>query len=398
MTRVEQFIATFDQPNTADHQIRVVELQHADGAAVHRALQEMYRSSGRGNDPRGPEVQISNPQGSNTILIKADEAKFAEIKAVIDELDTKAAASGGVALVSLQYLDADTAKEVIENYLRKPGGGGRGAELAGDVRVTANPLNNTLVISGSPEQLDSLKNTIALIDVEVEGAANAPRIVPVKHVRPSQLQPKIEQLFAEQRGGGRGRGGASGMTPVIVADDASDMLIIRSNPTDFAMIQNMIEQLDTETLADQEKYFIIQVADGVNVDNLAATVETTINEGERIRAQNLGIEPGVVIVSADQRSRSLVVTGDNALFPDVHALAKSLEGMGVTGGMSTRIIKPEHLSKDDVQRLINEITQQSAGGSSSRRATTPARGGARPAATPRRPNQRPNRGRPNRPR
>lgn len=375
MERVEEMIENLDQPGSSDTQVHVVELEHADGPAVFRALQDVFI---RGQGRRGPgqaSMQVSNPPGTNTILVKANEQEFKQVLDVIKELDQADGGDEEIEVISLQHTEADLMLEVLETYLRKPGGGRRrGAELRGDIRITANPQNNTIVISGGAEEIEQLKGVIATLDVEVEGAGNAPKIIQLQYARASQIESMLTKMFQDVARGGRGRrgrGGGSSMVPVIAADDASNTLIVRAGATDLNMIENLIEQLDTPESGDQTSFTIIALAEGVNVVDLAELVETTVNEGERIRAgQVRGSKPDQVVISPDPRANVLVVAGSASLFADVERLAKQLERMGVAGGTSTRILKikgnPEEI-KRVLEQIIEENTRSSGRGSKSRR-------------------------------
>lgn len=389
--RIGSLVTTLDVRNTADARIHVVEIEHADGDALNRSLQEVF-GQGRGRGGRGggraPNIQISNPQGTNTILVRAKEEDFQEVLAVIQQLDTASGQGDEIEMIALLHSDAEQMKEVLETFLSNPGqGGGRrgrgGAQLRGDVRISANTQNNTVIISGNRAEIDNLAAVVAKLDVEVEGAGNAPRIIPLVYARASQIEPVLTQMFVDsRRGGGRRGSGASTMTPVITSDEATNSLIVRANAGDFGMIQGLIRDLDTESTADQTTFTIVSVAEGVKVADLAELIQTTINEGERIRAERYpGMQPGTVVINADPRSNSLVVAGSAALFADVRRLVETMQNMGITGGTKTRILRLEHLPPDEAKRLLDQIIDENnrsnvtRGRSSSRRS-----GSARPPA------------------
>ena len=68
------------------------------------------------------------------------------------------------------------------------------------------------------------------------------------------------------------------MAPVIVADDASQSLIVRANPVDLAQITDLVDMLDTEDAAGESGIKIIQVAAGVDVEEMAEKVQGLIEE------------------------------------------------------------------------------------------------------------------------
>lgn len=104
---------------------------------------------------------------------------------------------------------------------------------------------------------------------------------------------------------------------------------------------------------------LIPVAEGVNVIDLAELVETTINEGERIRAERYpGMEPGTLVVTPDVRSNLLVLSGTTPLFEDAQRLTESVVAMGPTGRLSSRFIKIENRSPEEIKRLLDTIIEE----------------------------------------
>ncbi|MEE9293473.1 MAG: secretin N-terminal domain-containing protein [Phycisphaerae bacterium] len=365
---VEQVIAEIDVPkdkSSGGRARRILSLKYADATELAGLITEDLRSTqGGGRGKGGQNVSVIANQALNSLLIGGPADEVEEVLALALAMDQlPSGESDEVEVFALQYSDAEAMKEVLEAYLAKPGGKGRrkgGGQLRGDVRINANPQNNTIVVSGSREQIDRLSAVIAKLDVEVEDAANAPRIVKLDHVRASQIEPILNQMFVETQAG-RKRGSSGTMPPVIVADDASDTLIIRAGAGDFTQIAQLIELLDIEGAGDEATFTVVAVAEGVKVSQLAEMVETTINEGERIKAQRWGIEPGTLVVSADARTNSLILAGSVGLFADAERLVRQMERMGPTGGMAIRTIKTKNIAPEEVRRLLQQVISENQG-------------------------------------
>jgi len=397
MLEIEKLVAEFDKPGRSDSNVHVVEIKHADAGAVAQALQQIFVQTGGRNVRGQATIQISNPRGSSMVVVKANDQMFDRVVATINELDTASAKSDEIEVIALQHSEADKMQEMLEKFLRKSGQGRRGAELAGDIRISANPSNNTLVIAGDAEEVARLKATIAKIDVEVEGAGNAPQIIQLQHARASQIEPVLTQMFIDggqgRRGGRRGRGKSSSSTmiPVIAADDQSNTLIVRASPSDFGMIEDLITKLDSDKQDEKSFVQLIPMAEGINVTDLAQLVEETVNRHEQIRADQFpGMDAGSVVINPDPRTNVLVVAGTPSLFPEVERLAKSLEKMGPTGRLSVRRIKLQSKTPEEVTRLLERIIQENvqsksgSGKAKGRRGTTKRKPSRRPTTKKRR--------------
>ncbi len=357
MARVTELIAELDKPGASDSDVHVVEIKHADAASVAQSLTQLFVHGGGGRNVRGQStIQITNPRGSDMLLIKANQTELDRILAVVEDLDQSSGNTDEIKMIVLKNTDADMMQQAMENYLRKPGQ--RGGELVGDVRMTANTQNNTLMVSGDPEEVARIEGIISNLDVEVEGAANAPRIIQLEHARASQIQPTLDEMFGQASGKGkRGRNNKT-EAPIIVADDASNTLLVRARPTDFAIVEDLVEMLDKKPEEDREPIRIVSVAEGVKAADMADLIQSTVNESERIRAEQTGGDAATIVVSAYPRGNGLILAGSPALFENATKLIRDLETMGVTGGNSVRILKTKNISASEIQRLLNQVIDE----------------------------------------
>ncbi|NOT01141.1 MAG: hypothetical protein HOP29_10990, partial [Phycisphaerales bacterium] len=125
MAALEQLIAEFDKPGSADDEVKVVEVKNADAGAVTQALQSIYVNTGGQNVRGQATVQISNPNGSDMIVVKAGAEIQQKVLDTIEALDTSTAETGEIEVFALHFTDPEAMKETLENYLRKPGQGVR---------------------------------------------------------------------------------------------------------------------------------------------------------------------------------------------------------------------------------------------------------------------------------
>ena len=82
----------------------------------------------------------------------------------------------------------------------------------------------------------------------------------------------------------------------------------------LAAIAGMMEQLATEE-ARPPNFKLIQVAQGVNVTDLAGKIEQTINDSARSQAAGRGRNVPSITLTPDPRTNALLLAGSPALFP-----------------------------------------------------------------------------------
>lgn len=388
---IAKLVAQLDVESEADRnqQVHVVQLAHADPDAVSRTLNDIFVRSAQRRGSQATPISISAVQNAKAILIKCDDEDFADISAVLKDVDSEDTVIGGeTRLVSLTYGDATEIHKALEASLAKQGG--RGHELVGNVRLSALPQSNAILVTGTKEDVDRIEAQVKAMDAAGEKGA-VPQVITLKHANVAQVVPALQDLFTQQRG--RSRGG-NREQPVITANEPN-MLLVRANPTDFAAIENVVAKLDTEEQAAKPNFKIIQIAQGVNIADLAGTVEQGVNNGAQAQAPTgRGAKIPSITVEPDLRTGSLIVSGSPTLFDDAERLARELEKLGPSGGKSVVFVRPTKLKIEDIQRVIDQLTgvQGTSGGRASpvRRPTS--------RSSPRRPATRPRRPTPSRPR
>ncbi len=357
LKRVEALIAEIDNAETSQQDVHVVEIKHADAQSVAQTLTEIFVRAGTkqvGN--QAPPITISAMSGSRALLIKCKAEDFARIMETIKELDTEDVGTGGeVRVVTLLYGDANEIGQALEKYLTNTGGTGRGPRLMGDARISVMAQSNSIMISAAKEEVERLIEIAKGMDIAGE-KGSVPQIIPLKYANVGLILPSVQEIFSETRGGG---GRRNQPAPIIVADESSNALIVRASPTDLTAIQGIVAQLDTVEKQDKTPFVIIKVATGINVTDLAEQVETTLNETAQAQAgTGRGVRVPSVTITPNLRTNSLLVSGSSAMFGQAEALVRKLEEMGPAGDRVTAIVPLKRTKVDEVQKLIDQLTQQ----------------------------------------
>ncbi len=370
LKRVEELIAKIDNAETSQLDVHVVEIKHADAASVAQTLTEIFVKAGaKQAGSQAPPITIAAVAGSRALLIKCKSEDFARIQETIKELDSEDVGTGGeVRVVTLQYGDANEIGQALEKYLTNTAGGGRGPKLMGDARIGVMAQSNSIMISAAKEEVERLVEIANGMDIAGE-KGSVPQIIPLKFANVGMILPSVQEVFSESRGGGGGR--RNQPAPVIVADEGSNALIVRASLTDLKAIEGIVAQLDTEDKKDKTPFRIIKVAAGINVTDLAEQVEMTLNETAKAQAGNTrGAQVRTVTVTPNLRTNSLLVSGYSAMFDQAESLVRKLEEMGPVGDRVTAIVPVKRTKVEEIQRLIDQLTQQPGGDS--------GRGGSRP--------------------
>ncbi len=231
-----------------------------------------------------------------------------------------------------------------------------------------------LVVTGDQDGLKRVAGLIEQIDVEME-AESGPKIIKLERAIASEVQPTLAELFVENAGrrGGRGRGrsgrGGSGssMTPVIVANDVTNSLIVRANPGDYAQIERLALALDSEE-SGGDRVKLIQLSSAYRAEDLAATLEATLaaairprggsgsQRGRRGGRGGRGGRSGSTLsVEPIRSSNSLLIAGDAKQLELAEVILAQIQEQGPAGGRRTLILTPDKMSPEDFKRVIEEM-------------------------------------------
>ncbi len=357
MAELGALIKSIDvEPSGQD--VRVVDLKYADADALAKTLGDLYGKKSKSSSQGTIITAISS---SRALVIKTNPAEFDRIQATIAELDTEDSAAGGeVRMVTLLYADASEILSALEKYLAKKGKA-RG-ELSGDVRLSAMNSSNSVMVAGALEEVERLEVIIKAMDTAGE-KGSVPQIIPVEYANVGMIVSSLQEIFKNTKGGG----GKNYQPPVIVADEMGNNLIVRAAPKDMQSIEDLVAKIDTKDKKDQTPYKIISLPAGMNPFDTAMMVEQTINETQRQRSLNLkNAKVANITVTSDRRTNSITLSGSATLFADAEAYVKQLQEMGPPGGTATRVVKVRNVAINDIQRLIDQLTQQGSSGGGSR--------------------------------
>ncbi|MGP5644661.1 type II secretion system secretin GspD [Psychrobacter celer] len=121
------------------------------------------------------------------------------------------------------------------------------AEVLGVIRplmpqsahAAAVPGVNALVLSDRADSLNQLTALIRDLDSNVNDSL---RVIPLRHVDSERMMELISALVSSA-GSGQSQGGSNQLK--VIADSASDRLLVKGSPEMIAKVQEMVNQLDT---------------------------------------------------------------------------------------------------------------------------------------------------------
>ena len=348
MIALKAFVSLMDSVSVIDGvTIRVVALSHANAEDVRDTLENIFsqsRSLGEGPggkaEPEGSggkalvdQLNFGVDDRSNSIIMSGSPDSVDLAERLITDLDKDVEnfvtdvkifklkhASTDQVLPMLQSVfnedSNDPSREGISRqvtrlrlHMKEEGVFISEAPATRDaLSIQGDDRSNTLIVAARSDLLPLIEEVIATLDIPSVGGMEAIQIYPLDHANASTIQNIIENLYEGQsreqvRQEDR---------PNIVVDGRTNALIIAANSKTLAIVNSLIQRLDTKMDNPGIKVEVVPL-----VHNDSSQVAGMINDVFAARRRNMA-QPGEpsqpqerVNVESDGLTNSLIVTASN---------------------------------------------------------------------------------------
>lgn len=350
MKIVENFISELEELEGRD----VVVIQHrplttARVDDVLPLLQEIFAGAtggrggrtGRANPADLGPVTISGDPRNNAIIYTCEAKDVATVEAQITQLDIEGSIAEAETYVC-EFGDAESISRVVSEIFIRAGGGGGGAgpgrrggggaaaTTSTDVRISAEPATNTIVVWGPLEQRDLIFQKIEELD---KLSRRDVKEIPVVYANPERLAEKLSQIFGGSvvaaEGGARGGRGPRGQLAstqgriVLVGDKNAMKLLVRAPEAVFQQMKELAELLDQPNEQLQIRSFALKHADAsVVVESVKGAMLEYIT---LLRQQGGESDFDAFTAVADPRTNSVMVVGSKETFAFVSQILDTVD-------------------------------------------------------------------------
>ena len=221
--------------------------------------------------------------------------------------------------------------------------------------LQADDDSSALIVAARADTLPVIEELLAQLDIPDASGLSTVRIYPLKHADASAVQKIITDLHS----GPRNANTKPADRPTITLDDRSNSMIVSGNDKAFAIIDNLIAQLDKPMAPEFRDIRILPLAHA-DAAQLAATLQRLMDQ--RVARQgSLGkgqADSLKILVLPEPRSNSLLVGDGKDAFELVESLARRLDeaAPGLTGGV--RIVPLEYADARILASSLNQLFTQ----------------------------------------
>lgn len=357
---IEKILPTLDRlPERSDREVQFVWLRKARAYEVVSKLDAVFTSRAEGERPV-IEADLLN----NSLTIIAKRADLAQIQDLINRLDEQSKDSSiQVRLRPLERVAAEQMAKMLQNlYPQMSRGQLRIVDQLPPIKPDSNPNPNNattnapgtasaptnapspvptpettspevviavdknanaLVLSGPAQELDNIDRIISDLARNFYGNEAEFRLFPIRDADPVIVARTLMELLKQDPPAAA----APGQPPriansqpriTVVAEPRSRTVIARGRPTDFALLESLIRQLDTAGVTAQLEFRIVPLTN--------APPEKALPLVQQMVTQLNLARPGEPLtVAADSRSRGLIVVARGHLLDQVEKMIISVD-------------------------------------------------------------------------
>ena len=330
LTRVRELVMQLDTATTQNlaRQFRTVELHARTATDLTTLVTQLYTEQLRGQSepPGGAATVIADPK-NNRIMVSGADAEITRVEAIIRQLDPvgKKPMREETRVIRLKAALAAEISGLVEKSLNAQ---------SQSVKVLVDARSNSLVLSGEPDAVEAASKVIQQLDTPGDVQPREMRVMELKQGDATAIAalatPLVTELLKSQRGP------EYSLTVKIIADAASNRLILSGPRNELLAVSTIVEQLDQAPEgAGGARVFKLNNATAIKVVGVVSTAMV------RFDARNQPIRR--ITVSADPESNSIVVAGTRADLKDAENIIQRLDNEG---------IDPSNLEKPKSMKLI----------------------------------------------
>lgn len=337
LVEVSQLIRRIDTPTSASvNEMRIFPLRNSLAVELAPILQEAVSGGGGpsgGAAQRAAPAQGQGGQGGQ----RNQQAPGAPV-----QVGTPSAPAGEGASAAAQQ-----AKSLMLRLLTIDEQGQRqvSSGILDNVRITANPRSNSLIVSAPGENMELLAALIYELDRSIQAPAQI-KVFKIDNGDATAMTDMLEELFGQAvstGGGGQGRGGAggpqAGMAPSgeegpplplhFSVDSRTNSIIVAGSAADLTVVEAILLTLD-ESKTRERQSTVYKLRNSPAID-----VALAINDFLRTERQFQQTQPGLlspfeqiereVVVVPEIVSNSLIVSATPRFFEEIERIVTQLD-------------------------------------------------------------------------
>jgi len=304
---------------------------------------------------------------TGTLIVTDVLSNIKRLLKIIDEIDVEGIGAV-ISVVPLEHATASIlAKSLVTLFQTKPMivAGKKGPAAGTTVIVTADERTNSLIIMASEDDTRKVKQLIALLDAEIPRGEGDIHVYYLQNANAEDLAAVLKAIPKDQK-----EAEQKGKAPVIskdveiVADKATNSLVITANKSDYLILETVIKKLDIvrrmvyiealfmEVTVDEDFNLGVQWQAGKDIGSWNDTADvgafvSSTKSGGALLSSPQSLPQGLALGILGEGIT--VGSGDSAItFPSISALVNAYQGDSNINILST----PQLMTTDNEEAEV----------------------------------------------
>ena len=392
---VEKVLPSLDKaPERADRDVQFVWLKKSKAYAVASKLEDVFEDR-----PRGLRPVIEPDSSNNSLTIIARRGDLAQIQDLVAQLDRPGRdAAIQVRLRPLDHVAAEQMATMLRDIYPQVSGTPlrvtdkvtapppsprpkesrpgldpstntntlpAATEAAGapEVVIAVDHTANALILSGPGQELDAVDRLISELSFNFYGNESEFRLFAIHDADPLIVARTLTELLRQdpvavpQQPGQPPAVQNAKPRITVVAEPRTRSVIVRARPTDFALMESLIKQLDNAGQATQLEFRMVALTN--------ASPEKILPMVQQMVTQLNATRPGdTATVTLDARSRGIIVFARASAADQVEKIVHSLDKPSANVEAEVRILPLKHASAPQLASVLQGMVKPGPAGES----------------------------------
>ncbi len=310
---------------------KIFRLEHVSAAQARRALES--RVSG------GKSGAVVDVEETNHLLVTDTVESIRRIEQIVAELD-RPGLLRTTDVVALKHANAENLSVQLNQALaekqtragqllsRLPASPDTPARDRVGASIVAVPDSNSLLLVGTPSQIQELKRIVSAMDTDTAAGRGSLNAIFLKYIRAEEAGKSIDAVLNRMA---KSPATSSARSITIEASPANNALLVHATPGDFEDVRRLVDQLDQER---QQVHIEVLIAE--------------VSAGDSL---NIGVD--MVALNAPARVGSTTVSGGSLITDKADALMSAVQNGILPGGLTVGVAHGGRL--DSSGRVISSF-------------------------------------------
>lgn len=298
--------------------VYIIPLEAGDAGRVASMVRDLYnqQADAARRDRKSIEpLAVSADERANALVVASSKAMYEQVSQWVQQVEIMKPARGTLRVITVEHADPEEVKKAIDQlYSVEPGAtNGRPGDSStggGRVETTVLPKQRAVMISADEAEYEAIKNVVDALEAAALENKRENRIFNIENASNIRVAEALQQMY-------RGRG-APDADITVSAMANSNAVVVAAPQNRMEEIEHLIKQLDQPDIAGKLEYRIYRL-ENAQPTKILGSLRQMLNEIQRVR-------PGATIdVQADERTRSIIITAQQADFEEIEKLINVLD-------------------------------------------------------------------------